>query len=74
MLKRFSTDIAKGVATVAGAKPPRTLEKMRFFSGAKKSCTHFHHQFFKNPASRLFTSSQFTMFQNASTNFARSFL
>jgi len=27
MLKRFSTDIAKGVATVAGAKPPRTLVK-----------------------------------------------
>jgi hypothetical protein len=30
MPNRFSTDIAKGVATVAGAKPPRTLVKMRF--------------------------------------------
>jgi hypothetical protein len=30
ILNRFSTVIAKGVATVAGAKPPRTLVKMRF--------------------------------------------
>ena len=30
MLNRFSTDIAKGVATVAGVKPPRTFVKMRF--------------------------------------------
>jgi len=31
MLNRFSTDIATGVATVAGAKPPRTLVKNKVF-------------------------------------------
>ena len=37
MLNRFSTDIAKGVATVVGAKPPRTLVKMRFSTEPKNS-------------------------------------
>ena len=31
MLKRFSTEIAKRVAKVAGAKPPRTLKKKYVF-------------------------------------------
>ena len=39
MLNRFSTDIAKGVATVAGAKPPRTLVKMRFSTEPKNHIT-----------------------------------
>ena len=38
MLKRFSTDIAKGVAIVAGAEPPRTLVKMSVFHKAQKTC------------------------------------
>jgi len=31
MLNRFLMDITKGVATVAGAKPPRTLLKNMFY-------------------------------------------
>jgi hypothetical protein len=32
MLKRFFLDIAKGVATVAGAKPPENVRKKMFSS------------------------------------------
>jgi hypothetical protein len=37
MLTRISTDISRGVATVAGAKPPKNVIKNDDFYRAKKN-------------------------------------
>jgi len=46
MLNRFSIDITKGVATVAGAKPPRTL-LLEMFSTVPNKRLFFHEKPFK---------------------------